>query len=71
MPVRVESDKRKEAWTAKVLLLCRGLIKTRTESKELGPVRYMECVSTLDEVNKAVRCVCLQWVTAGLCEETM
>lgn len=29
----------------------------------------MKCVLSLDEVNEAPTCVCLQWVTAGFAEK--
>lgn len=36
-----------------------------SENRELAFVRYKEFVASLDNMNKAVRCMCVQWADAG------
>lgn len=49
----------------KVLLLFQCLMKGQTRGQELAFVRYTEAVPSLHGVGKALRCVCLRWMTAS------
>lgn len=50
-------------------MLFRGLMMGESRRDELGIVRHIECVPPLNEVDEALSCVCLQWVTLGFGEE--
>lgn len=48
-----------------MLLIFRCLRKGESEDIELALVGYIECVASLDELDKALGCMCLQCATAG------
>lgn len=52
-----------------VVLLFGLLKKGESEGDGRAFVRYMDFVPSLDKRDEALRCVCLQWATAGCAEE--
>lgn len=52
-----------------MLLLFRCLLTGESEGEELVVVRYMKYVPLLGKLEEALRCLCLQWATAGSAEK--
>lgn len=63
--VREERDGKAEVWVGKVLLLSRCLVKGKSARNKLAFVLYVQLVAPLDEVDMALKCVCLQCATSG------
>lgn len=64
-----ERGRREEVWTGKKLLLFYCLMKKENGGSKTAFVRYMEYVASLNGVNEALKCVCLQWVFSSTGEE--
>lgn len=65
----MKSNGRAQACVAKVLLLFQRFVRKESKGKELPTVLYMECVLSLDGVKDALKCSCLQRVTASSAKE--
>lgn len=63
--IRRESNGERKVWAGKTILLFQCLMKEKIEGQELAILPYIEFVPSLDEVDKALGCVCLQYATAG------
>lgn len=63
--IQRESYGQDEVWVRKVLLLFSCFTKEESEDENLALVRYIQCVSPLDALDRALRYVCLQYAPAG------
>lgn len=61
---RKEEDVGLESATA---VFC--LMREDSEGKEFAVLQYIECLLPLDEVDEALRCMCLQWATTASAEK--
>lgn len=48
-------------WSGKEILLFFSVMKKESEGDEFAAERYTEDVPSLEDVDEALRCVCLQW----------
>lgn len=65
------SEEKSKLWMAKVLLWCRRNVSGGNEEVEFALVQYMECSPPLDNVDKVLRCVSLQWSTNDDTDDTL
>lgn len=60
-----ERDGREDVCVGKMILLFCFFVKKESDEDELGFVRYMECVASLDDVDEALSvCGCSGWLWA-------
>lgn len=66
--IQGKENGRKQVCSGEMLLLLLCSVSGESDGDELAFLRYMECVTPLDEVDEALKCVCLQWVTSNSAE---
>lgn len=62
--IRSDGDQEEEIWVGKVLLLVFRVVRGMKNCHEMAVVQFMECVSPLDAVDKALECLCLRWAAS-------